>query len=310
MSVSILAKTADIGRAEWLELRKRGIGGSDAAAVAGVSRWKSAVGVWLEKTGQVPDEEPGEAAYWGIKLEDVVAGEFTIQTGLKVRRRNAILQHPVHTFMLANIDREIVGSKIGLECKTTNAFMRAEWDGDTLPDAYYIQCQHYMAVTGYEAWWIACLIGGNRFLYKLIERNEKLIQRLIEIEEAFWQHVINGTMPQIDGTNACTDALLRMYPEANGREVELHETSELWIGQYEQASKEEKVAKERKQEAQNALIKMLGDNERGRSGERLVKWSNVAGRIGFDTELFKTEHPELYKRYVKQGKPSRRFSVK
>jgi len=310
MSLSILAKTTDIGRSEWLELRRRGIGGSDAAAVAGVSRWKSAVGVWLEKTGQVEDQELGEAAYWGTKLEGVVAEEFTERTGIKVRRRNAILQHPVHTFMLANIDREIIGQKIGLECKTTNAFMKDEWVDDNVPDAYYMQCQHYMAVTGFQSWYIAVLIGGNTFMHKLIERNEELIQQLIEIEKSFWQHVVNGTMPPADGTDASTEALRNLYPISNGQEIQLPDTAELWIRQYERAGADIKAAEVRKSEAQNALQQMLGENEVGKVSDRLVAWKTIKAAERFDSKAFQEVHPNLYKQYVKIGAPQRRFSIK
>lgn len=302
--------TADSSREDWLKERMRGIGGSDAAAVAGVSRWKSPVAVWLEKTGQITPEEPGEAAYWGTVLEDIVAEEFAAKTGLKVRNYNFMMQHPEHSFMLANIDRKIVGQKVGLECKTTSAYNRDEWAGDNVPDTYYIQCQHYMAVTGYESWWIACLIGGNKFVYKLIKRNDEFIERLIQIEKDFWQHVVDGTMPAVDGSESSSEALKRLYPESKDMEIILPDTAELWIRQYEAASDDERAAKERKQEAQNVLENMLGECERGRVGERIVSWKSTKPREIFDGKRFQADYPELYKQYIKIGEPYRRFSVK
>lgn len=167
MDAVILANTSEMSHEEWLAARRKGIGGSDAAAIAGLNKWKSPVAVYLEKIGQAPEENvSSEAAYWGTVLEDVVAQEFSKRTGLKVRRRNAILQHPEHSFMLANVDRLIVGEKAGLECKTASEYLKEEWKDDEVPAQYLIQCQHYMAVTGYDAWWIAVLIGGNKFIYK------------------------------------------------------------------------------------------------------------------------------------------------
>ena len=107
-----------------------------------------------------------KSAYFGNVLEEVVAQEFAKRTGLKVQRRNAILQHPAYPWMLANVDRLIVGERIGLECKTASEYLKKEWEGEEIPVTYLLQCQHYMAVTGYEAWWIAVLIGGNKFVYK------------------------------------------------------------------------------------------------------------------------------------------------
>src|SRR5690554_2691682 len=171
MAMVIAANTLDMTREQWLEERRKGIGGSDAAAIAGLSRYRSPIQVYMDKLGLIEPPEENEAMYWGRKLEDIVAEEFSIRTGLKVRRRNAILQHPEYPFMLANVDRLIVGKNEGLECKTTSAYRADEWKDDGIPWEYAIQCYHYMAVTGYKAWWIAALIGGNQFIYKRIERD-------------------------------------------------------------------------------------------------------------------------------------------
>ena len=212
--------------------------------------------------------------------------------------------------MLANVDRLIVGCKIGLECKTTSAYNKAEWEDDNIPDAYYIQCQHYMAVTGYKSWYIAVLIGGNKFRYKEIKRDDELIAKLIELEAAFWQHVVNGTMPSTDGSDACGNALLTLYPDSNGEEVLLPDTAEILIREYESANSEEKAAIERKKAAQAALELMLGVNERGRIGNRIVNWKSVKAAERFDTKLFKVDYPDLAAQYTKLGEPSRRFSIK
>ena len=212
----IFATTQDISREEWLKLRKKGIGGSDAAAVAGLNKWKSPIQVYMEKLDEAPEVVRNEESmYWGNVMEDIVAHEFSRRTGLKVRRRNAILKHPKHEFMLANVDRLIVGRKEGLECKTASEYAKEEWKDDEIPVAYLLQCQHYMAVTGYDAWWIAVLIGGNKFVYKRIERDDELINYLIEIEKNFWEsHVLKGIPPEIDGTEASQQFLNSLYPES------------------------------------------------------------------------------------------------
>lgn len=310
MQASVLVKTADMSRDEWLKARMNGIGGSDAAVVAGLSKYKSPVGLWLEKTGQVEPEEAGEAAYWGTVLEDIVAKEFEARTGLKVRRRNAILVHSKYKFMFANVDRLIVGKEIGLECKTASEYLKVRWVDNEVPDEYYVQCQHYMAVTGYKAWYIAVLIGGNKFQYKLVERDDAFIEALIKIEADFWKHVADGTMPPVDGTDASTDALKMLYPESDGREIILNSNADAWIQAYELAEKAEKEAKERKELAKNKLCEMLGNAERGRYGERIVCWSTVKGRTTVDSKILKSKYPEIYQQVSKTSAATRRFSLK
>jgi len=213
-----LARTDAISRAEWLALRRKGIGGSDAAKVLGLSRWGGPLTVYLDKTGILPpdDGEPSEAAYWGTALEDVVAREFARRTGLRVRRRNALCCHPDHPRMIANVDREIVGANKGLECKTVSAYKADEWRGDEVPDAYYLQCQHYMAVMGWESCFIAALIGGQRFVAKEIPRNDEEIRALIEAEMRFWAEHVEAGVPPLPGLG---DDVAALYPAQTGEDL-------------------------------------------------------------------------------------------
>jgi putative phage-type endonuclease len=307
----VLANTNEMNHEEWLQARRKGIGGSDAAAIAGLNKWKSPVAVYLEKIGQAPEEKVNnEAAYWGTMLEDVVAQEFTKRTGLKVRRRNAILQHPEHSFMLTNVDRFIVGEKTGLECKTASEYLKEEWKDNEVPAQYLLQCQHYMAVTGFDSWWIAVLIGGNKFVYKKIERDEDIIEYLIQIESDFWnKHVIPRVPPAFDGSDASSDLLKDLYPTAKfDEEIELPPDASEWITKYEQAKQEEAEAAERRKEAENQLKAMLGDYEKGFAGERIITWKNVrSSRV--DTKLLKAKYPEIYQEVAKET-ISRRFGIK
>lgn len=309
MSAQVLANTLNMSRSEWLQHRRKGIGGSDAAAVAGLNPWKSPIAVWLEKTGQIEPEEPGEAAYWGTILEDIVAQEFTKRTGMKVRRRNAILKHPQYEWMIANVDRMLVGSPEGLECKTTSAYQAKEWEGDEVPAPYIIQVQHYMAVTGAKAWWLAVLIGGQRFVHKRIERDDELIEQLIELEKDFWEkHVVQGVPPELDGSKASTELVKRMYPEAKLPEIELPDESKTLIEALEQINAELKELETKKAEYENRLKAMLGEHEAGRIGDKVVTWKNITSRR-FDSKRFGKEHPELYQQYLKQT-TYRKFEIK
>ncbi|MED0662223.1 lambda-exonuclease family protein [Geobacillus thermodenitrificans] len=311
MKPIVLAETANMDHLEWLRLRQKGIGGSDAAAIAGLNKWKSPVAVYFEKIGQSSEESVNsEAAYWGTVLEDVVAQEFSKRTGLKVRRRNAILQHPEHSHMLANVDRLIVGRKEGLECKTASEHLKEEWKDNEVPAQYLIQCQHYMAVTGFDSWWIAVLIGGNKFIYKKIERDEEIIQYLIQIESDFWNnHVLKKNPPMFDGSEASSDLLKALYPTAKfDEEIQLPPGAVELIAKYEQAKQEEAEAAERRKEAENQLKAMLGEYERAFAGDRVVTWKNIVSHR-VDTKLLKAKYPDIYQEVTKES-IFRRFAIK
>lgn len=308
MTAQVLVSTKNMSHQEWLEWRRRGIGGSDAAKIVGVSPFGTPFTVYLEKIGEAVPEEPGEAAEWGTRLEPVIAEKFEEVTGLKLHRVNKMLFHPEYPFMIANIDRKIAGRNEGVEIKTASEWIKSKWDGDEVPDEYYLQAMHYMAVTGFPRWWIAVLIGGNKFRYKCIERNEDVIAALIEAEKRFWWHVENRVPPEPDGSDIATEYLARQYPTSNGQEISLPPDAARWIELYEQAAEDEKAAKALKDEAANKLKAMLGEYERGRVGDRVVTWKAYT-TMRLDTKALQVDMPDVYERYARTTE-SRRFSIK
>jgi putative phage-type endonuclease len=164
----------------------------------------------MDKTGRSPEREMTEAMEMGVILEEVTARLFMRRTGLKVAKVNRMLRHPEHSWMAANVDRRIVGMKKGLECKTAHFMKTSQWEGDDLPDDYYCQAQHYCAVTGWSSCWVAALIGGQRFIYKEVLRNDKFIGEMIARERAFWHdHVLKDIAPAANEA----DDLSWFYPE-------------------------------------------------------------------------------------------------
>lgn len=297
-------------REEWLKVRKLGLGGSDMAAVLGLSPWRSPIDVWLDKTSDTVEEKESEPMYWGNVLEEVVAQEFAKRSGYKVRNNNFTLQSDEYPYLLANIDREIVGLDAGLECKTANAFKANEWDGDNVPDAYYIQCQHYMAVTGKASWWIAALIGGNTFVYKEIKRNDEVIQAIIDTGAAFWELVESKTMPAPDDTKQCENALKKLYQKSNGQSVELPANYGNMIIDYLEIKNQLSELETKKRGIENVMKDFLKDNEKATYGEHFVSWKSTKPRETFDAKAFKDDYPELHKKYIKVGEPSRRMDIK
>lgn len=301
--------TNGMDRDAWLEARKIGLGGSDSASVAGLSRYRSPLDVYFDKVGEAPDVVENDYMHFGNVLEPIVADEFVRRTGLKVRRKNAILQSVEYPFMLANVDRMIVGVDEGLECKTASAYKTKEWAFGEVPWEYELQCHHYMAVTGFSAWWIAVLIGGNQFVYKRIERDEDIIQQLIKIESDFWHnHVVPKIPPFPDGSEASAKTVNALYPKSNGIAIDLPAETEKWVLQRDEAAAEIKAAEERKNEAESRLKTLLEDNEVGRFKNYKVTWKNVtASRI--DSKKLKAEQPDIFAEYAKES-TSRRFEIK
>lgn len=290
-------------RDAWLDVRSHGIGGSDASVIVGLNPWKSLFALWMEKTGQAEPEELGdnERVYWGNVLEETVAREFTRRTGKKVQRRG-VLQHDDIPYLLASVDRLVVGENAGLECKTAGASKAKEWEDDKIPDAYYVQCQHYMMVTGAERWYIAALIGGNKFVWKEIPRNEADISALLEAEKEFWRKVEELEMPEVDGSESCTRALAAKFP-GGGAAIELPQGAEEIFEKLDEAEALGKVIETKIEEYKNRLRVMLGDAEAGTTADgRRVTWKPQAGRVTIDGKRLKTELPDVYKRYAKQSK--------
>ncbi len=311
MQAQSLIQTVDMSREQWLEARRKGIGGSDVSAIAGLNKWKSPVAVYLDKVGQSPIEDTaGEAAYWGNVMEDIVAQEFSIRTGLKVRRKNAILKHPEHHFMFANVDRLIIGKQEGLECKTASEYLKGEWEDEEIPAAYLLQIQHYMAVTGYKAWHLAVLIGGNKFIHKKVERDEELISYLIQIERDFWEnHVLKEIPPAFDGSDASVDLLKALYPESEPEsEINLPKDAETLLEALEVIKSDIKDLESKKKEYENQIKALMGVNEKAFAGTRKITWkSNSVTRI--DSKRLKAEQPELYKKYSNTTS-ERKFLIK
>ena len=138
MAFKVLANTENMPYEDWLAHRRLGIGGSDASIVCGINKYKSPVELWLDKTGQLPYQEAGEAAYWGTQLESLVRSESSKRTGISVTETHELLQSEEHPFMLANLDGICEVPDYGpciFEAKTASAFKAAQWE-DTIPDEY------------------------------------------------------------------------------------------------------------------------------------------------------------------------------
>lgn len=311
MSYKIVASTENMPYEDWLEHRKLGIGGSDASVVCSINRYRSPVELWMDKTDQLPYQEAGEAAYWGTRLESIVREEFSCRTNIQVEQIHQLLQSEEHPFMLANLDGICEVPDYGpciFEAKTASAYKAGEWD-DAIPDEYQLQLQHYMAVTGYKAAYIAVLIGGNTFRWKFVERDDELISMLIELEAEFWDHVQNDTPPPLDGSDASAKFLAERFPNSKPKSrIILPDAAADLLAQYDEACEQLEIITGQKQQAENLLKEMLGDNEVGTAGDRVITWKSIS-QERLDSKSLKAEHPALYKKYANKTS-YRRFSIK
>ena len=311
MSAETVLNTQELSHEEWLSERNKGIGGSDASVILGLNKYKTPFELWLEKTGQSePDEQGSEAAYFGTLLEDMVAKEFEVRTGKKVRRNNFMLQHPEHEFILANIDRKVVGENALLECKTASAYLAKDWEDDEIPEPYLVQVQHYLGVTGYQKAYIAVLVGGQRFIWKEIERDEELIDMIFEAEIHFWKHhVLDNNPPALDGSSAAEQYLKERYERSEqNKTVDLAYEYQEKIKQYNELDATIKQLKEQQKQIKHDIQQELEDAEVGYVGSYEVRWKSHE-RKTVDSKRLKKEFPDVYEKVMKTS-ISRPFKVK
>ena len=301
--------TANMTNTEWLALRKTGIGGSDAGAVCGLNPYNSPMKVFHDKMSEEIREPDSEAVRQGHDLEDYVAQRFMEATGLKVRRSNYMYRSTEYPFMIADVDRLIVGEDAGLECKTASAYNADKWKDGDIPLHYVMQCYHYMAVTGKHTWYIAAVILGQKFVYRKLVWNDRLIAKLTAVEKDFWQnHVAAGVFPAPDGSDICSEVLNDYFhSERKGSSISLNGFDDKLNRRVEIMEQIEKLQQEQNSIEQEVKLYMQ-DNEFAVSENYRVSWSSVK-TTRLDTKRIREEQPEIYRDYAKQS-VTRRFQIK
>ena len=313
-----------MSREKWLEERRKGIGGSDTAAILGLSAYATPYTVWADKTGRLPDTEDNEAMRQGRDLEAYVAQRFAERSGKSVHRVNAILQNSAYPWAQANIDRAIVGEISGLECKTTNALnMRRFRDGE-FPENYYTQSVHYLAVTEYQRWYVAVLILSRDFLIYQMTRipddpkpewcessvyvSDQEIQALMEAEQAFWRYVEVDEPPAFSGGKPESEALAKIYQGGDAEVADLSGNQDkiaAYLTARQTLSKLEKEVAQFEQEFKSAL----GNCETGICGAYTINWRPQCRRT-FDAKRYASEHPEADLDGYYKSTSYRKFEVK
>lgn len=297
-----------VGREEWLELRREGIGGSDAAIIAGLNRFGSEMELWADKKGLAPEKEATEAMKIGVELEDYVARRWMEETGKRCVRRQAIFGNRNYPWALGNIDREVVKENAGLECKTTNPFSDYDFEGGEVPPWYYAQCVHYMAVCGFDKMYLAVLVLGKGFFHYEIKRDEEEIAVLMEEEKRWWEaHIEGDKMPEPDGSDGAGKLIGKMYKGNEGTEVFLA-GCDGDLKEYQRLGEEIKGLKKEQEAAKQRVQLRMGDAVKGESQKFRVTWA-VQESARVDTKKLKEQYPTVFADCAKVSR-SRVFRVK
>lgn len=325
--------TPEMTRAQWLDIRRKGIGGSDVAAIIGANPYKTPLDIFNDKL-QLGENEDSQSryAYWGTKLEDVVASEFAEKTGLKIQRVNYVLSNQDNPWMMANLDRAVVNpdiakrvainkpekvketglllsTDIGLECKTASVYNSDDWGpsqldeilaGDVFSDHkiplyYETQVQWYMAVTGMKTFYLAVLLGGNDFRVYLIHRDDELISALVSMCKDFWDNHVMKALPP-DPVNA--EDVKKLFAKDSGDMIEATNDDSVLVGELRNIEAEIKKLKAAEEELKEKLITRIGPHLGITiDGEKAVSYKSQTSRR-FSSTQFKKDFPDLYEQYT------------
>lgn len=280
-------------RKVWLDERRKSIGGSDASAVIGLNKYATPFSLWADKTGRLPEQEDNEAMRQGRDLEGYVSKRFCEETGKKVRRHKDIIRNPDYPFAHATIDRKVIGENAGLECKTTTALNLKKFKSGEYPDNYYVQCVHYMAVTGADRWYLAVLVLGKDFFVYTIERDEDEIKALMTAEADFWyRYVAPDIPPPADGLTPTSTAINSVYHDDSGNDIVNLNSLHNDLAQIDELNSQIKMLSELKDKHIQNIKLAMGECSTGQSRFYTVTWKSQSRR-SLDIEKLKDDYPEI-----------------
>ena len=305
-----------VNHEKFLAGRKKGIGGSDVAAILGFSPYKSPYQLWLDKTGRSErSESQSESAHFGHLLEDVVAKEYSRRAGVKVQRVTQQLSLPDHPWAIGNIDRAIINPEISgnvrfkdgklttdqlLECKTASEYLAklfGEEGSDQVPDYYLTQCLWYLLLSGCQFIDLAVLIGGNKFRMYRIERDEDLIDSIFRQVKAFWfNHVVADVPPD---PTCFDDVLHRWSKQVVGKQVEADLKHIKLAEELITVQNRQKADKAREDEIKLQIVTTMQDAEMLISQGMTICTYKEQSSTRIDSTLLKKEEPDLFAKYSK-----------
>lgn len=278
----------DRGRAMWLEERRAGLGGTDAAAILGLSPWANPLQVWLEKRGEGVPRPDSEAMYWGRALEDPIARRYMEVTGRRVWNPERVYRHKEHPMLIGTPDRLSLDDARGLEVKTASDRFAHEWGEpgtDAIPQHYVVQCLHYMSVVDVDLWDVAVLIGASDFRVYTIRRNRDLEQAITTRLTEWWtRHIVGGERPELDGSVATRDYLQRAHPFNKLDMLKSDDIADALAADLRAARAVLDEWGPRADEAANRLRAIIGDHEGVEGADWRATWKSPKASTVVDWE--------------------------
>lgn len=291
---------------EWLKERQSGIGGSDVAAILGLSKWRTPLDVYNSKVGEVSDEGDNASMEWGRRLEPVIRQAYSDKTGRAVECPGHLFRSGDHPFMIANVDG-LCADRV-LEIKTART--GADWgeEGtDEIPEYYLTQVQHYMTVTGKELCDVAVLIGASDFRIYTVKNDPELAALLIKEEEKFWQCVMDHTPP----APRSLAEISKTFPVSRPETIEATDEVAKALDTLRAVREEMDKAKEIESAVLATIQGYMGTNESlGVGGQIVATWKSCKAVARLDSASLKAKMPDIYKQFLKLGAPVRRFTLK
>lgn len=293
--------------APWGALRSRGVGGSDVAAICGISPWKTAYQVWLEKTGQSEGQEQNEAMAYGTMIEPVIRNWYEQAIGEPVTMPSGILVHPEHNFMLANLDG--YRSDRVVEIKTARS--GSDWGEpgtDEIPVYYRTQGEHYMMVTGLTLCDFVVSFHGTMPVVYTIEADPELQEMILERESEFWEMVKNGTPP----APVTLQDMLAAFPKSQGKPITATSEIEALVSRIKSIKAESETLEGEFETIKAEIMGYMGNSDTllDIAGKPILTWKSSRDGKTFDVSRFKADFPETYELYLKDKPGVRRFLPK
>lgn len=256
--------------------RTQFLGGSDIAGILGLSRYKTPLSVWAEKTGQI-EQRQDKPLYLtlGTRLEEVVAELFMEETGKKLIRANERRIHDKYPMFAAQIDRLVINEDAIWEGKTASVWKKKEWAEDEIPQEYICQVMWQLAVTGRNLGYISCLIGNEQFVTKEIKRDPVMIAEMLKRAKTFWDNFIVPKVMPSQITANDKETLSELFPTAEPEsEIDMGDECAKLIESRNAFYEDAGLLKNHITQLENQIKALLKDKESGVAGKWRVFWKN------------------------------------
>ena len=306
-------------------LRSKSLGGSDIGAILGLSSYRTAVDVWMEKTGKQIDQKDHIALRFGQFAEEFVASEYARATQSILATHDSAVIHPVYDYMHGHIDRFVledgatvmdetgrIHAKKILECKTANPFAQSDWGdvgSDQVPLSYLVQCAWYMMLTNLQQTDLAVLFGNTDFRIYCIQRDAELEDIILNRAKDFWQSYVLGDTPPPAHSEADLNKLFKN--SAPNKVLEASSASYELIQKLKDLNTRIKHHEEEVDEIKQKIMEQMQDAEvLTYQGQTLASWKTPKPSFRLDSKELSKSHPELAKQFQIPIQNSRRFVLK